>query len=99
MLATDLRSIFNGLLNLTLLAGAALYAGLVLVNYRAEGSHLRPRVDLHDPAHSAQRLAVWMGVRTLALGVRMATPVFGMLSDASADVGEWFLGHSRHETR
>lgn len=97
--STDLPSIFSGLLNLALLAGAALYAGLVVMSYRAEGAHVRPQIDLHDPAHSAERFAVWMGVKTLTLAVRVGTPIFGMLSEASADVGDWFLSHRRNETR
>jgi hypothetical protein len=48
---------------------------------------------------SAQRLVVWLGVKALALAVRMATPIFGMLSEASAEVGEWFLSHRHHEAQ
>jgi len=96
VIGADLHSIFSGFLQLALLAAAALYTALVLMSYRTDGPHLRPRVDLRDPAHSAERLAVWLGVRSLALTVRVATPVFEMLSEASADVGEWFLSH-RHD--
>ena len=99
MVGADLQSIFSGFLELALLAGAALYAGLVLVNYLTDGPHLRPQVDWRDPAHSAERLAVWLGVKALALAVRVANPVFGMLSEASADVGEWFLSHRHHESQ
>ena len=98
MIGTDLLSIFSGFLKLALLAGAALYAGLVLVNYRTEDSHLRPQVDWHDPTHSAERWAVWLGVRSFAFVVRVARRIFGMLSEASAEVGEWFLDH-RHAGR
>jgi hypothetical protein len=99
VVSTDLHSIFGGFLKLAFLAGAALYAGLVLRSYRAEGSHLRPQVDLRNPAHSAERLAVWLGVMALALAKRVTTKVFGMLSEASAEVGEWFLGPRHHESR
>ena len=97
MLGTDLLSIFSGLLKLALLAGAVLYAGLVLLSYRSRGPHGRPRVDLRDPAHSAERWAIWLGVVVLALAVRMATPIFEMLSEASADVGDWVLSRRHHE--
>jgi hypothetical protein len=94
----DLQSTLGGLFKLALLAGAYLYAGLVLTSYRTDGPHLRPRVDWRDPVQSAEDLAVWLGVIALTLAVRVGTPIFGMLSEASADVGDWFLSHRRHET-
>jgi hypothetical protein len=97
--SVDLRSIYIGFINLALLAGAALYASFVLVSFRTDGPHLRPRMEWSDPVRSAQRLVVWLGVKALALAVRMATPIFGMLSEASAEVGEWFLSHRHHEAQ
>jgi len=94
----DFQSIFSVCLNLALLAGAALYAGLILMRYLTDGQRPRPVVDPRDPAQSAERLAVWLGVKALALAVRMLTPIFEMLSEASAEVGEWFLSNRRHET-
>ena len=99
MTGLELRSIFGGLLELAVLAGAAVYAGLVLTNYRLAEARVRPRIDLHDPARSAERLAVWLGVEALTLGVRVGTPIFGMLSDASADVGDWFLARVHQNFR
>ena len=99
MVGADLPSIIRGFLKLALLAGAALYTGLVLMSYLTDGPQLRPRVEWRDPAHSTKRWAVWLGVEALALVVRLATPVFGMLSEASADVGEWFLRHRHDETQ
>ena len=98
MFGIDFQSIFGGVLKLALLAGAALYASLVITSYRTEGSPLRPRIDWRDPAHSAERLSVWLGVKALALAVRVGTPIFEMLSEASAEVGEWVLVRRRHET-
>ena len=98
MVGADLHSIFSGFLKLAFLAGATLYAGLVLMDYRTADAHVRPPVDWRDPAHTAERWAVWLGVRALALAVRMATRIFGMLSEASADVGEWFLDHRHRES-
>jgi hypothetical protein len=92
----DLQSIFSGFLKLALLAGAALYTGLVLVSYRNDGPRVCPRIDWRDPAHSAGHWAVWLGVETLALAVRVATSIYGMLSEASAEVGDWFLSR-RHD--
>ena len=98
MVWANLHSILGGFLKLALLAGAALYTGLVLTNYFAEGPQPRPRFDLRDPAHSAQRWAVWLGVKSLALAVRVAARIFGMFSEASAEVGEWFLERRHHES-
>jgi hypothetical protein len=95
----DLQSIFSGFLKLALLAGAVLYTGLVLMSYRNEGPRARPEVDWRDPAHSIEHLAVWLGVTALALALRVATKVFEMLSEASAEVGDWFLSHRGGEMR
>jgi hypothetical protein len=91
----DIQSICDGFLELVLLGGAALYAGLVLTSRFGEGPQLRPHMDWSNPARSAERWAVWLGVQALTLALRLAAPVFGMLSEASADVGDWFLNH-RH---
>ncbi len=98
MASVDWHSIFGGFLELALLAGALFYASLVLISYLKDGAHLRPRFDLRDPAHSFQRLAVWLGVKALVLAVRVGIPIFEMLSEASAEVGDWFLSHRHHES-
>lgn len=99
MTGIELGHIFGAFIEVTLLAGAALYTGRVLLSYRTEGPYLRPPVDWRNPAHSTERYAVWLGVKGLALAVRVVTPILGMLSEASAEVGEWFLGHPHHESR
>ena len=99
VLSTDVQSIFSGFLELALLAGFALYAGLVVLSYLSYGVRPRPQVDLRDPAHSAEHLGVWLGVRVLAVAVRVGSRIFGMLSEASAEVGEWFLSRRHPETR
>jgi hypothetical protein len=95
----DLHSVLSGVLWLVVLAGGVIYAGLVWTSYLSDGRKLRPRVDWRDPAHSAGHLAVWLGVIALTVMVRVGTPIFRMLSEASADVGDWFLTNRRHETR
>jgi len=99
VVGTSIHSIFWGFVKLALLAGGTVFAGLVLVNSRTEGPHLRPPVDWRDPAHSAERWAMWLGVRAFAFVARAASRIFGMLSEASADVGEWILSHRRHEAQ
>ncbi len=97
MVRENLLSIFIGFFKLGLLAGAVFYAGLVVMSYGTRGPRTRPQIDPDDPLHSAERWAVWLGVLALALAVRIATPVVRMLSEASADVGEWVLNHRHHE--
>lgn len=92
------HGIFSGLLELVLLAGALFYVTLVLLSYLEGKGYVRPRLDFHDPARSFERLAVWLGVKALVLTLRVVTPVFGMLSEASAEVGDWFLNQRHHES-
>ena len=93
------HGIFSGLLELVLLAGALFYVTFVLLSYLQGKGYVRPRLDFHDPARSFERLAVWLGVKALVLTLRVVTAIFEMLSEASAEVGDWFLSHRRPETR
>jgi hypothetical protein len=88
-----------GVLELLLVAGAILYAGLLLMSYRADGPHSRLRLELDAPARSAQRLLVWLGVKTVAFAVRTVQLVFNMLSETSAEVGEWFIRRRNPEVQ
>jgi hypothetical protein len=83
--------VLAGLLKLLVVAGAAVYAGLVLMSYRTDGPHSALRLDLFDPARSAERLVVWLGVKAVAAVLRIGGGLFGALSEASAEVGEWFI--------
>lgn len=91
-------SIFSGFIKLALLAGLVFYAGLVLVSYYHEGVQARPQVNWNDPPHALERLSVWAGVGALAFTLKVGNRVLGMLSEASAEVGEWFLSHRHHES-
>jgi hypothetical protein len=88
---------FLGFCKLAVVAGAALYTGLVLMSFRTDGPHHRPQTAWRHPVRSAERLLVWLGVKGLELAAGITTPIFAMLSEASADVGEWFLGDRYHE--
>jgi len=98
VLRVDWHSIFAGCLELALLAGVLFYITRVLLAYFENKTHVRPRFDRRDPARSAERLAVWLGVKALSAVVRVLAPVFEMLSEASADVGDWFLNFRHPET-
>ncbi len=85
------EDLLAGIFKLLMLAGGLYYAGLVLTNYRAESGNRRPELDLRDPARAAERLLVWLGVRTVAVILQALRPVFDMLAEASAEVGEIFI--------
>jgi hypothetical protein len=86
-------------LKLLLAALGFLYVGLVLMVYRTEGPRFRLRVNRQDPFRSAQQLFIWLGVRALAAIVRVGSSAWEMLSDASADLGEWYVRRRSGETR
>lgn len=83
------------LVKMGLMAAGVLYAVEVLVNCLSLGRHQRPEFDSSQRLRSAWRLSVWAGVAATNLVVRMSRPLVNMLSDASADVGEWAVTH-RH---
>ena len=98
MASLDWRGMLNSLFQLALLAGAIFYITLVILSYFEDRTHARPQFDFRDPAHSVEHLAVWVGVAALALSVRVVAPVFAMLSEASAQVGDWLLNGRHHPT-
>lgn len=86
-----------GLLKIGLASVGLLYAVEVIASYAKCGEHDCPEFD---PAHivdSIERLAVWVGVISIRVSVRMCRPLLGVLTEASADVGEWAL--ARHPVR
>ena len=98
MVRMDWQSTLGGFIELALLAGMMFYVTLVLISYLENKAQVRPRFDRRDPLRSGEQLAVWLGVEIVALAVRVAAPILAMLSEASAEVGDWFLSHRHHET-
>ena len=98
MSASSLHAVFIGLFDLAILAAGIVYTGLVLMSYRTDGPNYRPYINLYEPARSVQTLLVWLGVKIVAFALRLGIPVFGMLSEASAEVGEWYLRRRDPET-
>jgi len=86
-----LQVVFWTVLKFLLAALAFLYAGLVLMAYRTEGPRFQLRVDWQDPFRSAPQLLVWLGVRALAAIVRLGSSTWEILSETSADLGEWCI--------
>jgi hypothetical protein len=73
---------------------AVLYAGMVLMAMRTEGLDYRPRWNWNDIARSTEQLVVWGGVRIVARASQAAKSALEVLTEASADLGEWFV-HQR----
>lgn len=86
-----LQVVFWTVLKFMLAALAFLYGGLVLMVYRTDGPRFQLRVNWQDPFRSAPQLMVWLGVRALAAIVRIGSGTWDMLSEASADLGEWYV--------
>jgi hypothetical protein len=91
-MVTYLSVVSGHLLTWLAFAAGALYAGMVLMRYRTDGPHHRLSFDLRDPARSVQHFLVWLGVKVLKACLRIARIVLNMLLEASAEVGEWFIG-------
>jgi hypothetical protein len=90
-MAAVLIILFTATFKLLLGAGGLLYAGLVLMSYRTDGPHSLLHLDLSHPGRSAQCLMVWVGVRVVTAIVGASKALLNVLSDASAEVGQWFL--------
>ena len=94
-----LSAVFVGFLKLLIVAGVAVYAGLMLISFRTDGPRSVLRLEPSDPARWAERLLVWLGVKAVAAAIRIVRGLFDMLSEASAEVGEWFLRRRNPEVQ
>jgi hypothetical protein len=90
-MALTFETLFWGAVKLLLLGAGILYVGLVLMAYRLEGPRIRLRIYPGDPGRSALDLLVWLGVKIFAGIGHAAKATLDVLSDTSADVGEWCL--------
>ncbi|HUU15414.1 MAG TPA: hypothetical protein VM182_17115 [Terriglobia bacterium] len=95
-MALTLETLFWDLARLLLLGAGVLYVGLVLTAYRLEGPRIRLRIESRDPGRSAVNFLVWLGVKVLAAISQAAKAALDVLSDTSADVGEWYLRRRGH---
>jgi hypothetical protein len=68
-----------------------IYLGLVLMTYTIFGPSYQLILDIEAPVRSIERLLIWIGVRILHAGVRILRASLDLLSDASAEVGDWFV--------
>lgn len=84
-------SALGWILRLVVGGAVVIYAGLVLMTFATDGPRYRPRLRLADPLRSLERLLVWLGVKALMLLMAWARAALAVLSEASAEVGEWFM--------
>jgi hypothetical protein len=82
-----------------LIAAGVLYVSLVVATYAKEGPSFQLRLEFSDPARSAERLLIWMGVRVTAMMARALRWVLELLYEASADVGAWVVSKSDSQVR
>lgn len=74
-----------------LMAAGVLFVVEVLVDYLRLGERQRPELDPSNRIRSTWKLSVWATVVAIELAVRLSRPMLNMLSEASADVGEWAM--------
>jgi hypothetical protein len=79
---------------LLLIAAGLLYASLVVATYAKAGPDFELRLALGDPARSAERLLIWVGVKVTATVARGFKGILELLYEASADVGAWVVSKS-----
>jgi hypothetical protein len=89
-----LQYILWTVLKLALFSAVVVYAGAVLVSYSHEGSGYSFRFNRRRPAWTAEHVLVWFGVKLVGGMVRVGRPALNMLSEASAEVGEWVIARS-----
>jgi hypothetical protein len=86
-----MSELFAELLKISFAGAGLFYAAEVMVNFVRSGESYQPAVDHEHPVRSAGRLLVGAGVLVTAAVVALGRPVVAMLSEASAEVGEWAL--------
>jgi len=80
-----------GLLKVSLAAAGAFYFVRVLVSYAKSDQYERPVLDRSALVQSSGQLLAWFGIAAFAVSVRLGRPVFDMLCEASAGLGERVL--------
>lgn len=95
-MAIVIAPLLGWILKLLLGAAVAVYVGLVLMGYATDGARYRARPGFENPLRSMERLAVWLGVKTVATILQGLKSILNTLAEASAEVGETVVaGRSR----
>ena len=61
-----------------------------MIHANSDASY-RPALDHVDGIQFAKRLLVWVGVALAAVAVKLGRPLLDMLTEASAEFGEWAI--------
>jgi hypothetical protein len=80
-----------GPVKVSLVAVGVFYLIQALLTYKKSDQDQRPVFDRRNLIKSSGQLLAWVGNGALGVSVKLGRPVFDMLCDASADVGEWVL--------
>jgi hypothetical protein len=78
-------------LKVSLITAGVFYFVQLLATYTESQQYQRPVRDRRNFVESSGRLLAWAGNAAFAVSVRLGRPVFEMLCEASADLGEWVL--------
>ena len=70
-----------------------LYLARWLWTYHPEGANAPLRLTWHHPGRSAESFAMWLGHKAVEWSWRGLKWTLDVLEEASAEVGDWFLGH------
>ena len=87
------QEVIRGLLKTGLAAVGIPYTVEVLVIYGRSGATYRPALYRTHGIQFVERLLIWTGLVLIAVGVKLSRSVLDMLTEASADLGEWALTH------
>ena len=85
------QEVIRGLLKTGLAAVGIPYTVEVLVVYGRSGANYRPARNRSDRIQYVERLLIWAGVVLIAVVVKLNRSVLEVLTEASADFGEWAL--------
>ena len=62
-------------------------------------ANYRPALDRIDGIQFAKRLPVWVGVASIAVAVKLSRSLIDMLTEASAEFGEWGIARMMRRGR
>jgi hypothetical protein len=85
--------------NIASITSAVIYLGLVIIGYVTEGPRYQMKWDFTKPFNSIGRVLIGIGVRALALFLRVFDVILAPLYEASAQVGEWLTEQGSTETQ
>src|SRR5436305_15286880 len=92
-----IKIVFCDWLKLLLHVAVGIYGSFVYKSYSALRSTYPVRLNLGTPGRSVLRVLVWFGFEVVTAAVRAARAFLDVLSETSAEVGEWFMARRNPE--